>query len=128
MSVHGASHIKCVACDSQVTLEKARSQWWICTSCGSYICASCHALFLETGGGTCPGTITRGIEAHAPHFTRFLGPRHEAEISNSSRGSKVILLGDVQRKPQRTSEGRVIILDDSDAESEESTTSNGQEP
>ncbi|MFW9934645.1 MAG: hypothetical protein ACFFDU_03825 [Candidatus Thorarchaeota archaeon] len=128
MSIHRASHIKCVACDSQATLEEARSQWWICTSCGSYICASCRALLLEAGEDICPGAIARGTEAHAPHFSRFLGPRREADNSDSNRGSKVVFLGDVRRKPQHTPEGRVIIFDDDEAQSEESTTSNGQEP
>jgi len=118
MSIHGASHIKCVACDSQASVTEARSQWWICTTCGSYICQSCRALYLETRQGTCPGTIARGVDAHPPHFTRFLRLRRETEETESSAHSTVVLLGDVPRQPTPPTSARVIILDDDDAESD----------
>jgi len=123
MSIHGASHIKCVACDLEVPLLEARSQWWICTTCGSYICPSCHALYLETSQRICPGTIVRGVEAHQPHFTRFLLPRHEAELNERSR---VIILGDVKRRQPLSLNGKVIILDDDETDNEEQNETNGQ--
>ncbi|MFX0168360.1 MAG: hypothetical protein ACFE89_03285 [Candidatus Hodarchaeota archaeon] len=127
MSVHGASHMKCVACDAHVSLEEARSQWWICTTCGSYMCPSCRALFLETGTGTCPGTIVRGVEAHPPHFTRFLGLQRDVVEPDSSERSKVILLGDVQRRSSHSPGGRVVFLDDDTKRKGEQNEVKGQE-
>ncbi len=126
MSIHGAAHIKCMACDSQVSLQEAQSQWWICTTCGSYICPSCRALFLETGQETCPGTIVRGVEVHPPHFSRFLGPRRDIDEPDSNEQSRVVLLGDVRRTPQQSQGGRVIILDDDDIHNEEKNKTKGQ--
>ena len=126
MSVHGAAYIKCMACDSQASLQEAQSQWWICTTCGSYICSNCRALFLETGQGTCPGTIVRGSEAHPPHFTRFLGPRRETEESINNDSSRVVILNDVQYNPSSSPSGRVIILENDDADKDEQNESNGQ--
>ena len=126
MSVHGAAYIKCMACDCQVSLQEAQSQWWICTTCGSYICQSCRALFLETGQGTCPGTIVRGVEAHPPHFSRFLGPRRETDVLDTGEGSGVVLLNDVRRNQSSSPGGRVIILENNDTETEEQNESNGQ--
>ncbi len=126
MSIHGAAHFKCVACDSQLSLQEAQSQWWICTTCGSYICPSCRALFLESGEGTCPGTIVRGVEAHPPHFTRFLGPRREPEQPDTSESSRVVLLNDVRRNSSSSPGGRVIILDNEHNEKDEQNESNGQ--
>ena len=118
--------MKCVACDTQASVIEARSQWWICTTCGSYICPSCRALFLETSQGTCPGTIARGVDAHPPHFTRFLGPRRDTEEPESNARSTVVLLGDVRRRSAPSPSGRVIILDDDDTESHSET--DGPEP
>ena len=123
MSVHGASHMKCVACDAQASVTEARSQWWICTTCGSYMCPSCRALYLESDQGTCPGTIVRGVEAHPPHFTRFLGPRRE-EAPPTDTQSTVVLLDEILRHSTPQSKGRVIILEDAD---EKENETNGQE-
>jgi hypothetical protein len=128
MSIHGASQMKCIACDAQVSLEGARSQWWICTTCGSYICPSCRALFLETSNNICPGTIVRGIEAHPTHFTRFLGPRTNNEEPDIDEPSSVVLLGDVRRNPSQVPGGRVVILEDENKHKEEPNETNGQEP
>ena len=126
MSVHGASHMKCVACDAQASVTEARSQWWICTTCGSYICPSCRALYLETSQGTCPGTIARGVEDHPPHFTRFLGPPPDREEAESNAQSTVVLLGNVRRRTAPSTRGRVLILDDDNTESYSET--DGPEP
>lgn len=115
-----------MACDSQVPLPRARSQWWICTTCGSYICTSCRALFLETGQGICPGTIVRGVKAHPPHFTRFLGPRNEQKETDSTAPSRVILLGDVQPSTSQSPGGRVIILENANADNDVQNKDNGQ--
>jgi hypothetical protein len=104
--------MKCAACDSLTSLQEARSQWWICTICGSYICPSCRALFLETGQDICPGAIVRGSEPHSPHFTRFLGPREPVEDTKPEPPSTVTILGDVlQSRPEQPG-GKVIILPD----------------
>ena len=118
--------MKCVACDTQASVSEARSQWWICTTCGSYICPSCHALYIETSQGTCPGTIARGVDTHPPHFTRFLGPRRDVEERDANSRPSVVLLEDVHRQPTSPTSGRVIILEDDDAEQKSET--NGQEP
>ena len=115
MSVHGASHMKCVTCDTLASVTEARSQWWICTTCGSYMCPSCRALYLESNEGTCPGTIVRGVETHPPHFTRFLGPRSEAEPPETATRPTVVLLEDVGRSQPASTKGRVIILEEKDA-------------
>ncbi|MFX1319099.1 MAG: hypothetical protein ACFE9D_04485 [Promethearchaeota archaeon] len=112
MSVHGASQMRCAACATQVSLENARSQWWICTVCGSYVCPSCRALFLESGQDTCPGAIVRGSEAHSPHFTRFLGPRLESESQPAETRRPVRILGDVSRHSPQPPGGKVVILSD----------------
>jgi len=126
MSVHSAAHMKCVACDSHASVTEARNEWWICTTCGSYMCPSCRALYLETSQDTCPGTIVRGVESHPPHFTRFLGPRREAEEPWTITHSTVVLLEDVRRPQLPSTKGRVIILEDEDAEQNNET--DGQEP
>lgn len=120
MSVHGASQMKCAACDSLTSLQEARSHWWICTICGSYICPSCRALFLETGQGTCPGAIVRGGEPHSPHFTRFLGPREPVEDPEPEPPSTVTILSDVPRSRPQQSGGKVVILPDKDRPESES--------
>jgi hypothetical protein len=112
MSVHGASQMRCAGCATHKSLENARSQWWICTVCGSYICPSCRALFLESDQGICPGAIVRGSEAHSPHFTRFLGPRGESESQSIETQSSVRILGDVSRQSVQPSGGKVVILPD----------------
>lgn len=112
MSVHGAAHMKCVACDSQTSLEEARSQWWICTICGSYICPPCRALFLETGQNICPSAIVRGGEPHSPHFTRFLGPRDQVEEPDPESPSTIRILDDVPKPRSPQSGGKVVILPD----------------
>jgi hypothetical protein len=114
-----------VACDLQVPLQEAQSRWWICATCGSYICLSCRALLLETGQATCPGTLVRGVEAHPPHFACFLGPPHKVSHSNTDVHSRVIFLGDVKRGTSPSSNGRVIVLDDTQ-DSDEENTVNGQ--
>ena len=115
--------MKCVACDSQTSLEEARSQWWICTICGSYICPSCRALFLETGQNTCPGAIVRGGEAHSPHFTRFLGPRDLGEEPEPESGSPstVRILGDALKSHPQQSGGKVVILSEEEGAESGST-------
>lgn len=120
--------MKCIACDAQVSLEEARSQWWICTTCGSYICPSCRALFLETSNNTCPGTIVRGVEAHPPHFTRFLGLRSNINESDTNEPSKVVLLDDVRRSARQSTGGRVAILEDETKHNEKPNETDGQEP
>lgn len=110
MSIHGASQMRCAACATQVSLENARSRWWICTICGSYICPSCRAIFLESGQGTCPGAIVRGGEAHSPHFTRFLGPRLDLESQPTEIQTSVRILGDVPRRSPQPLGGKVVIL------------------
>ena len=112
--------MKCVACDSQTSLEEARSQWWICTVCGSYICPSCRALFLETGQSICPGAIVRGGEPHSPHFTRFLGPREQVDDAEPEPSSTVRILGDVPRSRPQQSVGKVVILSDAERPESES--------
>lgn len=127
MSVHGASHMKCIACANQVSLDEARREWWICTTCGSYMCPNCRSLFLETGQGTCPGTIVRGVESHPPHFTRFLGPREEPEVVPPESRSTVVILEDVRRNQSHSPGGRVIILDDDEPQDETDEETQGQE-
>lgn len=127
MSVHGASHMKCVACANQASLDEARREWWICTTCGSYMCPNCRSLFLETGQGACPGTIVLGVESHPPHFTRFLGPREERAELPSEPSSTVVILGDVRRNQPRSPSGRVIILDDDEAQDDADDEMQGQE-
>ncbi|MFX1564365.1 MAG: hypothetical protein ACFFCH_00075 [Promethearchaeota archaeon] len=112
MSVHGASHFKCMACDAQTSIAEARSQWWICTTCGSYICPSCRVLLLETGQGICPGAIIQGSEPHSPHFTRFLGPREPTPVQEPQQRSTVTFLDDVPRRPKQQPGGKVVILPD----------------
>jgi hypothetical protein len=116
MSVHGASQMKCLACANQVSLDEARREWWICTTCGSYMCPNCRSIFLETGQRTCPGTIVRGVEPHSPHFTRFLGPRGNSEDAQHELHSTVVILGDVPRNQPQSLGGRVIILDNEEAQ------------
>ncbi|MFW9985322.1 MAG: hypothetical protein ACFFDJ_02025 [Candidatus Odinarchaeota archaeon] len=121
MSVHGASQMKCVACDAQVPLDEARRIWWICTTCGSYMCPNCRAIFLESGNGTCPGTIVRGVEPHPPHFTQFLDPRLTNDEILGEEDSSIVILGDVPRQghPKKKG-GKVIILQDKEREPNDS--------
>ncbi len=120
MSVYGAAQIKCAICDEQVSLEVARQEWWICTICSSYVCPRCYSLFRHSPQDTCPGTISRVIEVHTPHFTRFLGRRRIEQQSQPEQRTTVVMLGDVPRnkrqpKPQR---GKVIILEEESSESD----------
>ncbi len=101
-----------MVCDTQTSLVEARSQWWICTTCGSYICPNCRTLFLETGQNTCPGAIIQGSEPHSPHFTRFLGPRDSSEVTELERSSSVTILADVPRRRVTQPSGKVVILPD----------------
>jgi hypothetical protein len=119
--------MKCVACANQVSLDKARREWWICTTCGSYMCPNCRLLFLETSQGACPGTIVRGVESHPPHFTRFLGPRVEPEETQPEPRSTVVILRDVRRNQSGSPCGRVIILDEDEDPGEVDDEMQGQE-
>ena len=124
MSVHHAAQVKCVICDDTVSLENARQDWWICTSCGSYMCPRCHTLFTQSGDEICPGTIVRGVEPHPPHLSRFLAPRPNPEPSRPNGSSSVVILNDVPRRPRSQSGGRVIFLEDREpTEEEQETTS-----
>jgi hypothetical protein len=118
MSVHGATQMKCAICDEQVSLEIARQEWWICTICSSYVCPRCYSLFRESPQDTCPGTISRAIEAHTPHFTRFLGRRRINNQSQTEQRTSVVILGDVPRnqRPPRPRRGKVIILEEESGE------------
>lgn len=126
MSVHGTSQIKCAICALQAPLQQANQDWWLCTTCGSYVCPDCYALFHSSEQGNCPGSIVRGTEIHPPHFTRFLSPRQEDTPPQETERSTVVILGDVRREARQQTPpppgGRVIILDDEEdqeAESEE---------
>jgi hypothetical protein len=110
MSVHSASHIKCIACDAQVSVDEARRTWWICTTCGSYMCPNCRAIFLESGDGICPGTIVRGVEPHSPHFTKFLGPRPSSDEPVGEEGPGIVILGNVPRTKRSQSRGGKVIM------------------
>jgi hypothetical protein len=121
LSVHGAAQVKCAICDETVTLEVARQDWWICTSCGSYLCPRCHTLFTRSGDEICPGTIVRGAEPHPPHLTRFLAPRTNPEPLTDQEGSSVVILDDIPRRPTPKTGGRVIILGDREPEEERET-------
>ncbi len=101
-----------MACDAQTSIAEARSQWWICTTCGSYICPSCRVLLLETGQGICPGAIIQGSEPHSPHFTRFLGPREPTPVQEPQQRSTVTFLDDVPRRPKQQPGGKVVTLPD----------------
>jgi hypothetical protein len=91
------------------------------------VCPTCRSLFLETGQGTCPGTIVRGVESHSPHFTRFLEPREELEDASTEPHSTVVILGDVRRNQHSSPGGRVIILDDEEDQDDTDNDSPGQE-
>ncbi len=91
------------------------------------MCPNCRSLFLETGQGTCPGTIVRGVESHPPHFTRFLGPREEPEVVPPESRSTVVILEDVRRNQSHSPGGRVIILDDDETKDETDEETQGQE-
>ncbi|MFX1562816.1 MAG: hypothetical protein ACFFDP_05875 [Promethearchaeota archaeon] len=114
MSVQ-ATQMTCAICDSQVALRIARREWWLCTTCGSFVCPRCYIIFQESGQEFCPGTIVRGVEPHPPHFTRFLARRTAATHPVEER-STVVILEDVRRRTPPPLGGRVIILDDSESE------------
>ncbi|MFX1474765.1 MAG: hypothetical protein ACFFCO_04700 [Promethearchaeota archaeon] len=122
MSVHGAAQVKCAVCDDAVSLEAARQDWWICTSCGSYLCPRCYTLFTRSGDDICPGTIVRGAEPHPPHLTRFLAPRTNPEPPTHQGESSVVILEDIPRRPPPRTGGRVIILGDREPKEEEHET------
>lgn len=121
MSVRGAAQVKCAICDDSGSLEVAHQDWWICTSCGSYLCPRCHTLFTRSGDEICPGTIVRGAEPHPPHLTRFLSPRTNPEQEHQG-GSSVRILEDVPHRPIPKPGGRVVILGDVEPGEEERET------
>lgn len=125
MSVH-ATQMTCAICDSQVTLRIARRDWWLCTTCGSFVCPRCYVIFRESGQEFCPGTIVRGVEQHPPHFTRFLARRTTSTPPVEER-STVVILGDVRRRTQPPLGGRVIILEDIDPEIKTNDQSTGDD-
>ncbi len=76
------------------------------------MCPNCRAIFLKTEQGICSGTIVRGVEAHQPHFTRFLPSRGEETSPLEEEHSRVVILGDVQRQNNTTPKGKVIVFKD----------------
>lgn len=127
MSVHHTAQVKCAICDETVSLESARQDWWICTSCGSYMCPRCYTLFTRSGDEICPGTIVRGAEPHPPHLTRFLAPRANPEPSRQDGNSSVVILDDAPRRPTPKPGGRVIFLEDKEPEEDRETTTQEDE-
>lgn len=125
MSVH-ATQMTCAVCDNQVALRVARRDWWLCTTCGSFVCPRCYGIFRESGQEFCPGTIVRGVEQHPPHFTRFLSPRTTTTPPVEDQ-STVVILEDVRRRTPPPKGGRVIILDDVEPERNNDDHSAGED-